>query len=171
MENSQFYDDHEKIVHNRAYSYYQDHAGYKKSVLSYATVGATSLFTTVEDLSLWAMNFSNPMVGNEAIIEGLNSLATLNNGKTFGGAYGQFFNKYKGFNRFNHGGRDAGYRTHLARFPDQNLSVIVFSNYAGINAYQKAMQLVDIFLDQHLVRQQEVIKPVSTEIYSSYVGQ
>jgi len=30
-------------------------------------VGATSLFTTVEDLSLWAMNFENPVVGKDVI--------------------------------------------------------------------------------------------------------
>ena len=55
MSNTLFYDDHEKIVKNRAYSYQSAGDGYKKSVLSYANVGATSLFTTVEDLSLWAM--------------------------------------------------------------------------------------------------------------------
>ncbi|MBL4888231.1 MAG: beta-lactamase family protein, partial [Flavobacteriaceae bacterium] len=52
MSNTLFYDDHEKIVKNRAYSYFSDDTGYKKSVLSYANVGATSLFTTVEDLCL-----------------------------------------------------------------------------------------------------------------------
>jgi len=139
MANTLFYDDHEKIVKNRAYSYYHDNTGYKKSVLSYANVGATSLFTTVEDLSLWAMNFSTPIVGNEDIIAKMNTLATLNNGKKFGGAYGQFFNRYKGLNRFNHGGRDAGYRAHFARFPDQEFSVIVFSNYASSSALIKSI--------------------------------
>ena len=56
MKSTLFYDDHEKIVKNRAYSYHEAN-GYKKSVLSYANVGATSLFTTAEDLSLWALNF------------------------------------------------------------------------------------------------------------------
>ncbi|MGB5781833.1 MAG: serine hydrolase, partial [Eudoraea sp.] len=36
MNNTLFYDDHEKIVKNRAYSYHSDNTGYKKSVLSYA---------------------------------------------------------------------------------------------------------------------------------------
>ncbi|MBA4054623.1 MAG: hypothetical protein C0490_07925, partial [Marivirga sp.] len=55
MKNTLFYDDHEKIVKNRAYSYYEVPGGFKKSVLNFANAGATSLFTTVEDLSLWAM--------------------------------------------------------------------------------------------------------------------
>jgi hypothetical protein len=57
MTSTLFYDDHEKIVANRAYSYHPDNAGFKKSVLSYANVGATSLFTTVEDLSKMDIQF------------------------------------------------------------------------------------------------------------------
>ena len=58
-----------EIVKNRAYSYYPGPEGFRKAVLSYANVGATSLFTTVEDLSLWAMNFENPVVGDRNIVE------------------------------------------------------------------------------------------------------
>ncbi len=146
MNNTLFYDDHEKIVKNRAYSYYDGHNGFKKSVLSYANVGATSLFTTVEDLSLWSLNFASPKVGDQAIIEKLNTLAVLNNGKTFGGALGQFVGKYKGLNEIQHGGADAGYRTYLTRFPDEKFSVVVFSNSAQFNAGGMAHKVVDIYL-------------------------
>ena len=51
MTNTHFHDDHEMIVRNRAYSYApQPGGGFKLSALNYANVGATSLFTTVEDL-------------------------------------------------------------------------------------------------------------------------
>ncbi len=146
MNNTLFYDDHEKIVKNRAYSYYEGSEGFKKSVLSYANVGATSLFTTVEDLSLWSLNFAKPKVGDQGIIDKLNTLAVLNNGKTFGGALGQFVGKYKGLNEIQHGGADAGYRTYLTRFPDENFSVVVFSNSAQFNSGRMAHQVVDIYL-------------------------
>src|SRR6185436_1924774 len=52
MTGTHFHDDHEMIVKNRAYSYRpygpQD---FKLSALNYANVGATSLFTTVEDMA------------------------------------------------------------------------------------------------------------------------
>lgn len=146
MSSSLFYDDHEKIVKNRAYSYYSVDQGFKKSVLSYANVGATSLFTTVEDLSLWALNFSSPKVGDADIIAKMNELAVLNNGKTFGGALGQFVGQYKGLNKIDHGGADAGYRSFLARFPDQDFSVIVFSNNASFDAGTMAHKIADIYL-------------------------
>lgn len=146
MVNTLFYDDHEKVVKNRAYSYYSDSSGYKKSVLNYANVGATSLFTTVEDLSLWALNFSSPKIGSPELFAKMNTPAVLNSGKTFGGALGQFVGKYKDLNEIQHGGADAGYRSYLTRFPDQNFSVAVFSNDASFSPGSIAHKIVDIYL-------------------------
>ena len=155
MSNTLFYDDHEKIVKNRAYSYYADTEGYKKSVLSYANVGATSLFTTVEDLSLWANNFSETKVGNKDIIKSLNTRAILNNGDTIDAAKGQFVGKYKGLKEISHGGADAGYRTFLTRFPDEDFSVVVFGNSASFNSGALAHKVVDIYLKDQLVDEPE----------------
>ncbi len=149
MSSTLFYDDHEKIVKNRAYSYGPNGNGYKKRVLSFANVGATSLFTTVEDLSLWSMNFAALTVGNANIIKKMNTLAVLNNGNTFGGAYGQFVNTHKGLNQIQHGGADAGYRSYIGRFPDQEFAVVVFSNYARSNAQGLALQVADLYLKDH----------------------
>ncbi len=151
MTNSQFYDDHQRIVKNRAYSYYPWTYGYQKSVLSYANVGATSLFTTVEDLSRWAKNFKDLKVGSQAIIDQMNTLAILNNGETFGGAYGQFVGKYKGLQQIQHSGGDAGYRSYLSRFPDQDFAVSVVSNNGSSNPAALALQVADIYLKDAIV--------------------
>ena len=181
MTNTLFYDDHEKIVKNRAYSYHMDGSGYKKSVLSYANAGATSLFTTVEDLSLWVMNFSNKTIGDSEIIEKMNTLAILNNGESFGGALGQFVGKYKGLNEIQHGGADAGYRTYLTRYPDEDFAVIVFSNAAEFNSGGMAHQIVDIYLQDKIevepeeedseekVESEDI--EVDSDILNTYVGQ
>jgi CubicO group peptidase (beta-lactamase class C family) len=154
MINTLFYDDHEKIVKNRAYSYQSvSDDKYKKSVLNFANVGATSLFTTVEDLALWSMNFSSYIVGNKNIVDKMNTLAVLNNGETFGGAYGQFINTYKGLNQIQHGGADAGYRSYLGRFPDQNFAVMVFSNLAQSNPGNLALQVADLYLKDSLEKE------------------
>lgn len=150
MNSTLFYDDHQKIVKNRAYSYAPLEDGYQKTVLSYANVGATSLFTTVEDLSLWAINFENVKVGSEGLIEEMNTLAVLNNSETFGGAYGQFVSQHKGLEYIQHGGADAGYRTFFARFPEQDLAVSVFNNVATANPRKLALGVADIFLEDAL---------------------
>ena len=176
MHSTLFYDDHEKIVKNRAYSYYWEGNEYRKNVLSYANVGATSLFTTVEDLSLWVLNFADPEVGSPSIIQKMNTPAVLNNGKPFGGALGQFVGKYKGLRQIQHGGADAGYRTYLARFPDQDFAVIVFSNDGGFNAGQMAYNIADIYLNGQLQQEPEKPEPpdravtIDQETLNSYVG-
>ncbi len=154
MTSTLFYDDHEKIVKNRAYSYYKDGDVYKKSVLSYANVGATSLFTTVEDLSLWAMNFQAPVVGDEEIFKTMNTQTVLNNGKVENGALGQFITPYRGLNQIEHGGADAGYRTYMGRFPDQHFAVIVFSNEAAFRPGSLAMKIADIYLKDYFPTQE-----------------
>lgn len=145
MNNTLFYDDCEKIVKNRAYSYHADSTGLKKSILSYSTVGATSLFTTAEDLSLWAINFENPVVGKD-VIGKMNLKAILNKGDTIGYAMGQGIGKYKGLKIISHDGADAGYRTSLFRFPDQKFSVNVLSNLASFNPSKMATRIADIYL-------------------------
>ena len=123
---------------------------FKKSVLNYANVGATSLFTSVNDLSLWAMNFSKMNIGNSSIINKMNKPALLNDGEEFGGALGQFIGNYKGLKEIQHGGADAGYRSFLTRFPDQDFAVIVFSNSAEFDAGGLAHKIVDIYLEDKI---------------------
>ena len=153
MTHSQFYDDHTKIVRNRAYSYYPSEEGFQKSVLSYSNVGATSLFSTVEDLSKWALNFKEPKVGSSAIIEQMNTLAVLNNGETFGGAYGQFVGTYKGLQQIQHSGADAGYRSYFSRFPEQDFAVSVFSNSGSSNPVALALQVADLYLQDAFIEE------------------
>jgi len=152
MKNTLFYDNCEKIVKNRAYSFYADSTGYKKSILSYSTVGATSLFTTVEDLCKWSANFENPVIGGNDIINRMNIRGILNKGDTISYAMGQDLSKYKGLKIAAHSGADAGYRTFLVRFPDQKFSVNVLSNLASFDPGNMAFQIADIYLkDKEIV--------------------
>ena len=146
MNSTQFYDDHERIVPNRSYSYYEAGGGYKKRVLSYANVGATSLFTTVEDLSKWAWNFEQITVGNQNLMKQMHERGILNSGDTISYAFGQFMGTYKGLKEVSHGGADAGYRTFLLRFPEEAYSIVVLSNLRSFNPGGLAYRVADIYL-------------------------
>ncbi len=158
MTHTQFYDNCEKLVPNRAYSFYTDSTGFKKSNLNYSTVGATSLFTTAPDLCLWAMNFEKPVVGKE-IMEKMAQRGILNNGDTIDYAMGQLIGKYKGLKVFAHGGADAGYRSQLYRVPDEHFSVNVLSNLASFSPWSLGNKIIDIYLkDKEVI---EAPKPVA----------
>ncbi len=150
MTNTLFYDDCEKLVMNRAYSFYADSTGYKKSNLNYSTVGATSLFTTAPDLCLWSMNFEQPVVGKD-IMDRMAERGVLNNGDTIDYAMGQINGEYKGLKAFFHGGADAGYRTQLLRIPEERFSVNVLSNLATFNPWDLATKITDLYLKDKVV--------------------
>jgi CubicO group peptidase (beta-lactamase class C family) len=163
MKNTLVYDDHERIVPNRAYSYHVGSRGFDKSVLSYANAGATSLFTTVEDLSKWAANFEDVKVGNNKVMDMMEERFILNNGDTISYAFGQVIGEYRGLKMISHGGADAGYRTFLARFPDQKTSVTVFSNLASFNPGGLAFKVADYFLADEFKPEPKKTKPTPAE--------
>src|SRR6185295_18655113 len=106
-----------------AYSYRrQGEAGYRYIALSYSNVGATSLFTTVEDLALWDENFYTGKVGGKDLLAQMQIKGKLNNGTEIGYASALVIGTYRGLKTVEHGGGDTGFRTELLRFPDQHFS-------------------------------------------------
>lgn len=150
MKSTLFYDDHEQLVPNRAYSYYLNDTTYKKSVLSYANAGATSLFTTPEDLMKWASNFETMKVGNANVMAMMEEKFVLNKGDTINYAFGQDISTYKGLKTAAHGGADAGYRSFLVRFPEQRVAIAVFSNLASFSPGGLSYSIADAYLANSL---------------------
>lgn len=182
MTNTHFHDDHEMIVKNRSYSYASlGNGNFKKSVLSFANVGATSLFTTVEDLAKWMQNFNNGCVGSMDVIKQMHQRGVLNNGEEIGYAFGLVIGKYRELNTVGHGGSDAGYRSYIVWFPEQKLGIVVLSNLGSMNPREMAFQVADIYLMDKLAPHEREIEQteeeseepavkVNTELYDEYVG-
>lgn len=146
MRNSFFYDDYEEVVPGRAYSYYRNNKGYSKAVLSYSIVGATSLFTTVQDEMRWLRNFETGQVGGKELIEKMYQTGVLNNGNTLSYAYALNIGKYLGYQQIGHGGADAGYRSYACRFPETGLSIAIFSNLGSVSPNYLANRVAALFL-------------------------
>jgi CubicO group peptidase (beta-lactamase class C family) len=179
MNSTHFHDDHEMIVKNRAYSYSpQKDGGYKLSALNYANVGATSLFTTVEDLAKWITNFEDMKVGGPAVIEQMTEQGVLNDGKKIDYAFGLSIGQYRGLKTVSHGGGDAGYRSYVLHFPDQKLGIAVLSNLGSVNPARLANHVADIYLADKLQTPTGRLAPsgpaepakVDPAVLKSYVG-
>jgi CubicO group peptidase (beta-lactamase class C family) len=147
MKNTHFHNDMAEIVKGRTQAYNPGRRGsFRISIPDFNTYGATSLFTTVEDLALWSQNFVHMKVGGKEVLEKLLKKGLLNSGKTIDYAFGISHGKYKGLNTLGHGGADAGYRSDFQMFPDQNLAIIIFANLGRANPSRLVRQVADIIL-------------------------
>jgi len=147
MERTHFHDDHEMVVPGRAYSYAPaEGGGFTKSVLSYANAGATSLFTTAEDLALWLDNFRHHEVGGEAVMAQMLTRGVLNDGDTIAYAHGLSTGEYRGLATLGHGGADAGFRSAVTWFPDQEVGIVVLTNVSNGNPQGRLFSVADVVL-------------------------
>jgi CubicO group peptidase (beta-lactamase class C family) len=145
-----FRDDHAVVVKNQAYAYVPaPNNTFRLSVPNYDTVGASSLLTTAEDLARWDQNFYDKRVGGDWVIEQMQTPGTLNDGSKINYALGLAVGKYKGLNIVEHSGGDAGYRSHLMRFPDRRFSVACLCN-TGSNPALLSRRVADIYLADQL---------------------
>lgn len=162
MNDTQFYDDYEKIIKNRADSYEKKNGIYKKVNLINSAVGASNLYTTVEDMTKWALNFEKPIVGDAELIKRFNEPSLLNNGERavyyadgddIGyHAKGQVVRIYRGSNVLSHGGHTAGFRSSFWRFPDQRFAFVLLSNDEHFAQLDNAEAIADLYL-------KDVLKP------------
>ncbi len=151
MTRTVFRDDHAIVVKGQAYAYGPGpNSSFKLSVPNYDTVGASSLVTTVEDLAKWDQNFYDKKVGGDWVIEQMHIRGQLNNGEQLSYARGLAIGTYKGLNVVEHSGGDAGYRSHLMRFPDQRFSVACLCNSGVTNPSLFARRVADIYLAKEL---------------------
>jgi CubicO group peptidase (beta-lactamase class C family) len=151
MTSTHFHLDHTEIVRNRAYSYVgSPEAGFRLAPLNYANVGATSLFTTVEDMANWLRNFEDKRVGGPAVWDKMLAKGVLTDGTEIGYARGIMIGSYKGLKTIGHSGGDAGFVSHVVYFPGQRFGVAVFSNLGSFDPQGMALRIADIYLAPQL---------------------
>ncbi len=166
MHDSFVMDDFHRIIKNRARSYQLWSEGYVNAPANYSYYGSTNLYTTLQDLSKWSLNFGQIKVGSKAIFEKMNTLGILNNGETFGYALGQFRTDFNGLTQISHSGGDAGYRAFLGRFPEQQAAVLLLSNNSTVYAERKALEVADLFLKANYpVKTKDITPELATNTF------
>lgn len=151
MQDTQVYDDHQRIVPGRAESYSDGPHGLRNEVLSFANYGATSVFTTANDLAKWLDNFRTGAVGGENVVREMTRLGKLGDGSPMHYAAGLFIDEWRGLRRIRHSGSDAGYLSRVVYLPELEAGVIVLSNYASTNVLTATTAAVDAFLDADII--------------------
>jgi len=146
MTRTSWRDDHRRVVKDRAIAYAEE-AGSYRTLMPFENVhGNGGLLTTVGDLLRWNNNFASPIVGSAAFTREQETAGKFNDGRTHGYALGLMVGNYKGVRTIEHSGSTAGYRAHLSRYPEKQLSVAVLCNVSAGNATQYANAVADIYL-------------------------
>ncbi len=173
MINTQFCDNYESVVKNKAESYERINNVYYHKPLNVSNPGPSNLLTTVEDLAKWILNFEHPIVGNAKLIKAYNEPSYFDNGTrvvlrvigedTIFHAKGQNLSHYKGVSMITHGGHAAAFRTFMGRFPQQRLAIIALSNDEHNERLQARWQIADFYIKDHLKEEKVNASPAQAE--------
>lgn len=168
MRNTWFRDDHYEVVPRMAMGYSTSVKGFRQAPAHVDTVGGGGLVTTVEDLARWDAALSGEFAGIYAEM--------LRPFKLSGGAEipyrrGLIEGEYRGLKTVRHGGSLAGYRSHLLRFPDQELTVIALCNRVT-DADSLAQRIAEVFLPADLPAVTERLFPevLRSAVREQHVG-
>ncbi|WP_306014277.1 MULTISPECIES: serine hydrolase domain-containing protein [unclassified Allomuricauda] len=180
MKNTYVEDNNQHIVSNRATSYYHSHASVFEMAQAYwAYTGSGNIYSTTEDLLKWAHNFYDPKTGWGQSFEVLQTLGGLNNGHPIDYALGIYIDEMFAKKRIQHAGVVGGYRTFLCIYPEEELGVVVLTNFSNAPFGEKADDIVGILLSEarekaeplvHSVNQKEAgQREISVEL-SDFMG-
>ena len=150
MTRTSWRDDHRRIVKGRAQAYSEEDGGYRLLMPFENVHGNGGLLTTVGDLLKWNHNFATHVIGDAAFVTEQERAGRFNDGRTHGYALGLMVGNYKGVREVAHSGSTAGYRAHLSRYPDQQVSVAVLCNVSSGNATQYTNAVADLYLGDRL---------------------
>lgn len=151
MTSTHFHDDHTEVVPGKAYGYAGGRSGEFHSMPNNLTaLGSSSLYTTIDDLGKWVMNFDDPAVGGRPVIERMHQRGVLSNGKEISYAFGLDIGEYRGLKTASHSGGWAAFSTYLLHFPEKRFSVVVLMNHSPANPGKAAYEVADIYLTGEL---------------------
>jgi CubicO group peptidase (beta-lactamase class C family) len=146
MTSTEWRDDFQRIVHNRAIAYTQTGGATRQEMPFENAYGNGGLLTTVGDLLRWNRNFTEMKVGGPAFVKAQHQQGRLNDGRTVAYAAGLEVLSYKGLREVSHAGSTAGYRGWLGRYPDQGLSIALLCNTGAADPIQLAHAVAEVYL-------------------------
>jgi CubicO group peptidase (beta-lactamase class C family)/N-acyl-D-aspartate/D-glutamate deacylase len=121
------------------------------------TTADGSLYLSLRDMLAWDAGLRSGRVLKPESWRQVFTPVSLNSGKTYPYGFGWSVEDFAGHRAQRHGGSWQGFKTHIARFLDEDLTIIVLANLAQADP-EKISDGVAAILDARLVR--PVLKPI-----------
>lgn len=118
--------------------------------------GAGALFSTVDDLLKWNKALFAGKVLNENSLQAALTPVKLANGESPQGGdygYGLLIGEFRGRKVIHHGGGLHGFMSHLALFPKEDLTIVLFTNVTPPQVEFEYSKLAEIYLWESLEKQ------------------
>lgn len=147
MINTYVEENYSRIVPNNATSYYnKQNNQFERAVEYWGYIGSGNMHSNTSDLLQWLTNFYDPQPNWEAHFKILQTLDKFNNGEDNNYAYGVVVGEYNGYKRVQHGGSIGGFRSYIGVYPEEELKIVVLTNFSSSSTGSKANQISDILL-------------------------
>lgn len=117
-------------IPNRVFGYSKTDTGYELNDYDPFNdlLGDGGVYATLKDFAAWDSSlYANAVVSGETLAKMYTS-AQLNNGEATGYGFGWGTGAFRGHQLYAHGGSWVGFRTAIARYPDEKLAIVVLSN-------------------------------------------
>ena len=163
----------EDIIPNRAAGYRMPKGQLKNQRYVSPSLNTTadgSLYLTVLDMAKWDAALYSEKLLKRSSIDQMWTPVKLNSGKThpYGFAWGiGEANKHK---LIEHGGAWQGFTTHISRYVDDKLTVIVLTNLAGANPGLIAHRVAGFYVPELKPVERKAIQ-IDPKIFDAYVGE
>lgn len=165
MTQTRWRDNYRQIIPGRATAYNRFMNTYTLYMPFENTFGHGGLLTTTEDLSKWNNRWKTAVLG-EKINQLQKEKGILNNSRSIAYARGVSVNTFNGFEQISHSGSTAGYRSWLAYYPAQLLSVAFLSNDGSVSPVNVGKQVAEILLGKEAERKNNI--PVFVPVQKSW---
>lgn len=146
MKNTTFLSKVGQNIPNRAKGYARSKNGWRESQDDCPGVADGNVFSSVEDLSLWARDLlrGSSILDPKWLKRAWTSGTAA--GKPTGYGFGFEIDKHEGHTRISHTGSWYGTATYIALYPELKLGVIVLSNREDEDCYGLGEQVEDLYL-------------------------
>ena len=126
MKNTRFLKSHAEIIKNRAMSYCGNgDTGYVNCFSQLYSPGSSSLYSTLDDMTLWLKEISKREFGGSEVWDLMLRTGTLSNGESVNYGCGISMRYYKSHASIGHGGSWLGYLSDLVYYPEENVGYVL----------------------------------------------
>jgi CubicO group peptidase (beta-lactamase class C family) len=135
-------------IPNRVFGYSTTDTGYELDDYDPFNdlLGDGGVYATLKDFIAWDSNlYANDVVSARTLATMYTS-AQLNNGEATDYGFGWDVGAYRGHQKFSHSGSWVGFRTYIARYPEEKLTIVVLTNRADGNPGGYVNKISGIFL-------------------------